>query len=192
MRLGIAESSRYGRLAVLIEELSRQSCLDLLSHMRLGRLACAQGTQPYVVPFYFACDNNCIYGFSTVGKKIEWMRANPQVCVEADEVVSPQDWRSVIVLGRYEELPDTPEWTIERVTALSLLRRHAMWWEPAYAKTAIHGRVSSLEPVFYRIHIDAITGRRATRESSPQPGLSATSSEGWLQGILRRLHGEIE
>ncbi len=157
---------------MLIEELSKQSCLELLCRTRLGRLACAQGTQPYVVPFYFACDNNYIYSFSTLGKKIEWMRANSLVCVEADEVVSPQNWMSVIVLGRYEELPDTPEWLTERAAAFRLLRREAMWWEPAYAKTAIHDGVRSLEPVFYRIHIDEITGHRATREPTPDIRLS--------------------
>jgi len=188
----MAEWSRCGRFAVLIEELSKQSCLDLLSRTRLGRLACARGTQPYVVPFYFACDDKFIYSFSTVGRKIEWMRANPLVCVEVDEVVSARDWTSVIASGRYEELPDTPQWSRERATAFGLLRRQAMWWEPAYVKTAIDGRARSLEPLFYRIHIDKISGRRATRELSPHPRLSANSSESWLQGFLRRLHGEIE
>jgi uncharacterized protein len=178
---------------VLIEELGRQVCLDLLSRTRLGRLACSQGPQPYVVPFYFACDNNFIYSFSTFGKKIEWMRANPLVCVEADEVVNSRNWMSVIVLGRYEELPDTPEWSMERDVAHCLLQQQAMWWEPAYAKTAIHGRMFSLEPVFYRIHIDEITGRRATRELSLGARLSTINSceDGWLQKFLRRLHREI-
>ena len=88
---------------MLIEELTRQASLDLLAGTRLGRLACARGPQPYVVPFYFAYHHNCLYSFSTVGQKIEWMRANPLVCVEADQVVSPHEWVSVIVFGRYEE-----------------------------------------------------------------------------------------
>ena len=49
--------SRHGRLVVLIQELTRQASLDLLARTRLGRFACAQGTQPYVVPVYFAYDN---------------------------------------------------------------------------------------------------------------------------------------
>ncbi len=173
---------------MLIEELSRQACLDLLSRTRLGRLGCCQGTQPYVVPFYFARDNDCIYSFSMVGKKIEWMRANPLVCVEADEVVSPHNWTSVIVLGTYEELPDNDEWSRERAAAFELLRREPMWWEPAYAKTIIDGRVRSLEPLFYRIHIDKITGHRAT----PEPSLDTSCADGWLRKILRRLQVEIE
>src|ERR1700737_3319129 len=70
----------------------REANLDLLARTHLGRLACAQGSQPYVVPFYFAYNNNSLYSFTTVGQKIDWMRANPLVCVEADEVVSPEEW----------------------------------------------------------------------------------------------------
>ena len=114
------------------------------------------------MPFYFACDNNFMYSFSTVGKKIEWMRANPLVCVEADKVVNSQNWRSVIVLGRYEELPDKPECSKQRAAAHRLLRREGMWWEPASEQTATHRGVCSPEPVFYRICIDKITGRGAT------------------------------
>ena len=179
---------------MLIEELDRQSCVDLLSRTRLGRLACSDGRQPYVVPFYFASDADAkyVYSFSMFGKKIEWMRTNPLVCVEADEVVSRQKWTTVIVFGGYEELPDTPQWSRERAAAHSLLRSRAMWWEPAYAKTAVQGGVHSPQPLFYRIHIDKITGRRAT----PEPSLAARSSTtssfrgGWMKKISRRLHGD--
>jgi len=39
---------------MLIQELTRQESLDLLARTRLCRLGCTQGSQPYVVPFYFA------------------------------------------------------------------------------------------------------------------------------------------
>jgi nitroimidazol reductase NimA-like FMN-containing flavoprotein (pyridoxamine 5'-phosphate oxidase superfamily) len=99
---------------MLIQELTRQESLDLLARTRLCRLGCTQGSQPYVVPFYFAYNNNSLYSAATVGQKIDWMRKHPLVCVEADEVVSPQEWMSVVVFGRYEELPDTPEYQSNR------------------------------------------------------------------------------
>lgn len=154
--------SRHGRVVVLIQELTRQASLDLLARTHLGRLACAHGTQPYVVPVYFAYDNESLYSFSTVGQKIEWMRVNPLVCVEADEVISPEQWVSVIVFGRYEELPDTPQWQSARTVAYTVLKRNAVWWEPAYVKTILHGTERPLVPVFYRIHGLRITGHRAT------------------------------
>jgi len=92
------------------------------------------------------------------------MRANPLVCVEADEVVSLNRWVSVIVFGRYEELPDTPEWHNTRQFAHDLLAEYAMWWEPGYVRTTLHGAERRLVPVFYRIFAVQITGHRATFE----------------------------
>ena len=95
---------------MLIRELSRQESLDLLARSRLGRLACARGAMPYIVPLYFAYDDEYLYSFSTFGQKIEWMRDNPNVCVEVDEVANPQQWVSVVIFGQFEEMPDLPEW----------------------------------------------------------------------------------
>jgi nitroimidazol reductase NimA-like FMN-containing flavoprotein (pyridoxamine 5'-phosphate oxidase superfamily) len=178
---------------VLIQELTRQECLDLLSRTRLGRLACAEGTQPYVVPVYFVYDKNSLYSFSTVGQKIEWMRANPLVCVEADEVVSPQQWVSVVVFGRYEELLDVPGWQGARAFAHKVLQQNAMWWEPAYVKTGYRDRQRPLVPVFYRIHVVRITGHRAIPESvaPPDTRLSTTGAgeNGWLKKLLGQVRG---
>ena len=176
---------------MLIQELTSQESLDLLARTRLGRLACAQGAQPYVVPFYFAYDSGYLYSFSTVGQKVEWMRANPLVCVEAAEMVSPERWVSVIVFGRYEELPDTPEWQSTRRLAHTLLKRNAVWWEPAYVKTTLHGTQRPLVPVFYRIHSLQITGHRATPApvTPPETGRSMTDSgeAGWRQHLLQQV-----
>jgi nitroimidazol reductase NimA-like FMN-containing flavoprotein (pyridoxamine 5'-phosphate oxidase superfamily) len=181
---------------MLIEELTRQVSLDLLAGTRLGRLACAQGSQPYVVPFYFAYHHNYLYSFSTVGQKIEWMRANPLVCVEVDEVLSPHKWLSVIVFGRYEELPDTPESQPEREFAWKLLQRYAMWWEPSYAKTILHGRERLPEPIFYRIYIARMTGHRATLEratpSDTEFSMTDPDEGGWLQRILWLVRGKFK
>ena len=180
-----------GDVAVMIQELTRQASLDLLARTRLGRLACAHGTQPYVVPIYFAYHNECLYGFPTVGQKIEWMRANPLVCVEADEVVGPEHWATVLVFGRYEELPDTPEWARARTVAHTLLKQYAVWWEPAYAKTILHGIQRPLVPVFYRIHCRRVIGHRAVPEPvaprSTGPLMTDSREHGWLQSLLRQV-----
>jgi nitroimidazol reductase NimA-like FMN-containing flavoprotein (pyridoxamine 5'-phosphate oxidase superfamily) len=155
----------HGGLSMLVQEMTRRASLDFLARTHLGRLACTQGTQPYVVPIYFSYNNNYLYTFSTMGQKIDWMRANPSVCVQADVVVSSELWTSVIVVGRFEELPDAPEWRSERSLAHDLLQRKAMWWEPGYVRTIVHGTERPLVPVFYRIRITEITGHRATPEA---------------------------
>ena len=70
----------------MIAELTAQECFGVLARTQLGRLACSKGMQPYVVPFHFAYQRKCLYSFSMPGQKIDWMRANPLVCVEADQM----------------------------------------------------------------------------------------------------------
>jgi hypothetical protein len=146
---------------MLIEEMSRQACIDFIQRVRFGRLACEQAGQPYVTPLFFAYHGGALYSFSTVGQKVAWARANPRVCVEADEVESPQQWTTVIVFGRYEELPDGARYDADRKLAHSLLQQRPIWWEPGYARTLIEGRERPLELVYFRIHIGLITGHRS-------------------------------
>ena len=179
---------------MIIREMSKDECLRLITRVRLARLACAFNDQPYVVPVFLAyhepsAGESCFYGFTTLGQKVEWMRANPQVCVEVDEVTSCTRWLSVVAFGRFEELPDVPERNVrnlpvrratahhndvepdevahaaERLLAYQLLQSHAAWWEPAStARVAVAHRASddAFIPIFYKIAIKSVTGHEAT------------------------------
>jgi hypothetical protein len=93
------------------------------------------------------------------------MRANPLVCVEVDEIISRQEWQTVVIFGRYQELPDTPEFYRTRVVAHDQLAKTAMWWEPGYAKALLQGEERRLEPIYFRISIqkDFRPSRRSRR-----------------------------
>jgi nitroimidazol reductase NimA-like FMN-containing flavoprotein (pyridoxamine 5'-phosphate oxidase superfamily) len=93
---------------MLIQEMTQDECGAALGQTDFGRLACVRGPQPYIVPIYFSFDGKHLYGVTTPGQKIEWMRSNPLVCLEIDERTSHYQWTSVIVFGRYEELPEAP------------------------------------------------------------------------------------
>jgi uncharacterized protein len=179
-----------------VEEMTESECLDVLGRSRLGRLGCARDNQPYVVPIYFVQQGPYLYAFTTLGQKVEWMRSNPLVCVELDEVEGDERWTSVVIFGRYEELPETPgeeqqrlqeqlqerlharepgrraerpagsPEEQERLHAIGLLNKYARWWEPGSAASRLRNPGGAVKPVFYRIRIDRITGRRAT----PTPG----------------------
>jgi len=146
---------------MVIYDLTPEECCKILERESLGRLACARGNQPYVVLIGFAHHSAYLYGFSAVGQKIEWMRANPCVCVEIDTLASLDRWSTVIVTGHYEELPDISDWDEEVIDAYELFRQRSLWAQPAYI-SAVH-RAPSEPPtlVYYRIHIDKLTGRRA-------------------------------
>jgi nitroimidazol reductase NimA-like FMN-containing flavoprotein (pyridoxamine 5'-phosphate oxidase superfamily) len=118
--------------------------------------------QPYIVPIHFAYQDYWLYSFSVLGQKIDWMRTNPLVCVEADQM-RREEWTTVVVFGRYEELSDTSKFQSERTLAFNLLQQRAMWWEHGGAKKMPAGAPAAV-PVFYRIKIEQITGRRAASE----------------------------
>jgi nitroimidazol reductase NimA-like FMN-containing flavoprotein (pyridoxamine 5'-phosphate oxidase superfamily) len=170
---------------MFIHEMTENECRTALERVNFGRLACARDNQPYVLPIYFSYDEKHLYGFSTLGQKIEWMRSNPLVCLEIDERTSHHQWMSVVVSGHYEELPDTPEFGCERVHAHEVLQKRAMWWQPAYVATEHR---EQLTPIFYRIHIKQMTGHRATPDSVEATALGTkppTTEESWLGNMLR-------
>jgi nitroimidazol reductase NimA-like FMN-containing flavoprotein (pyridoxamine 5'-phosphate oxidase superfamily) len=95
-----------------------------------------------------------------MGQKVEWMRSNPLVCVEADEISGHKEWASVVVQGRYEEFPDTPEYAERRREVQSRLEKiRFLWWQIGIAATQVRGRFDRDITVFYCIHIEEITGR---------------------------------
>jgi len=145
---------------MVINKLTPKECESLLEKAALGRLACALENQPYVIPIYVAYDQGSLYALSTFGQKIEWMRANPKVCVQVDEIQNNEQWTSVIVNGRYEELPE-PQYTDERNRAKKLLAQRHRWWQAAMAERQMTAGGHLIDPLFFRVRIDSMTGLRA-------------------------------
>src|SRR5262245_8721057 len=152
---------------MVIHDLSLEACRGVLARTHLGRLACARSNQPYIIPFSFAysLEDNRSYSFATHGQKIDWMRENPRVCVEVDDISDDRNWTTVVIFGRYHEMDRDakPESPAAR-HALELFQQRAEWWFPAAGKRE-HG-IEHGEPVLYWISIDKITGRRAERPSA--------------------------
>lgn len=146
-----------------IQELSAEECMDVLQRMPLGRLGCARANQPYIVPIHFSVDvpRNCVYAFSTIGQKIDWMRQNPKVCLEVEEIADKYHWTTVLAFGTYQEIHQAPEEAEARKRAERLFQDRREWWLPAAA------HVPSSEHhdmVVYRIQIERLSGRRAAHD----------------------------
>lgn len=142
--------------------LSNLECTRLLAANRVGHLACAKAGRPYVVCFNYAYADSHLYAFSLEGKKIDWMRANPLVCAQIDEHTQGRGWRSVIVDGRFEELPDRIGHKLQRDHAWSVLSKHVDWWEPGALKPVTPPLSDSTPHVFFRILIEEVSGREAS------------------------------
>jgi nitroimidazol reductase NimA-like FMN-containing flavoprotein (pyridoxamine 5'-phosphate oxidase superfamily) len=148
---------------MLIHELTPDECREILQQANVARLGCALNGQPYIVPIHYYFDADALYSFATLGQKVEWMRANPKVCVEADHVADSYHWTTVVAFGLYQEL------SIDQGHDQALRRAHALfeqrpaWWKPATGKI---GSVEHHVPVVYRICLSQMTGRRAARIQS--------------------------
>lgn len=150
---------------MVINQMNEKECGAFLARTCLGRLGCSLDNQPYVVPIYFAYEPGYIYALSTFGRKVEWMRANPKVCVEVDEIENQSQWTSVIVNGSYQELPE-PQYTDEREHARKLLAKHYLWWQNALGERQLRMGDELIDPLFFRIQIDSMTGLHALDESA--------------------------
>jgi nitroimidazol reductase NimA-like FMN-containing flavoprotein (pyridoxamine 5'-phosphate oxidase superfamily) len=144
--------------------ISQQECSEVLKRLSIGRLACSLDNQPYIVPVCFSYEPDCIYIFSTLGKKIKWMRQNPKVCLQADEIGNRSNWFSVIVTGTYLELRE-PQYTAQREHALERLAQYSEFWRFPLAERREQTSDLSIESVFFRIDIKSMSGLRGIPEA---------------------------
>jgi nitroimidazol reductase NimA-like FMN-containing flavoprotein (pyridoxamine 5'-phosphate oxidase superfamily) len=172
---------------MVIHEMTPQECRQMLARTNLARLACARNNQPYVVPIHVDLDGGFLYGYATMGQKIEWMRENPLVCLEMDELTSREQWATLIVSGKYEELPNTPWHQAARSIAEKLFQQHPMWWEPGSVPVV---STKPRIPIVFRITVDKVTGRYA-RPANPALSVREDAKSGprpnWLARFLRRV-----
>lgn len=151
---------------MLITKMRTKECRDVLARLGFGRLACSSNDRPYIVPVYFAFDADRLHCFSTLGQKIFWMRENPLVCVEADEIRAHDNWESVVVLGRYVEISSGPDGEKARTHIRSLLQRRPLWWQSGYSVNQVRTRLKPASQIYYCILIEKMTGLRGSPDSA--------------------------
>ncbi len=142
---------------------------EILDRAEVGRMGtCADGV-PYITPVNFARRENSIYFHAALeGRKIDNIRANPQVCFEVDEplgtVVSGEggcgvsySYRSAIIQGLARMVEDD----VEKKEALDILLQKfepgkvGLEFQPStFARTAV-----------IEISIEEISGK----QSFPEP-----------------------
>jgi uncharacterized protein len=147
---------------MLIHDLAFDECVQLLQRNSVGHLGCAKNDEPYVVPIHYSfdADQHVIYVVSTLGQKVEWMRANPRVCLTVDEIADKNHWMTVVVNGSYEEISDLDDSGDAQKRSQQLFQKRKEWWLPAMAK---HSGEPSRKVLIFQIHIERVTGRRSRR-----------------------------
>lgn len=85
-------------------KLAEHEIQNLLLSQVMGRMACSDEHQPYIVPLTYTYDGEYIYGQISEGTKLTILRKNPRICFEVDMMKDMVNWQSVIVYGTFEEL----------------------------------------------------------------------------------------
>jgi uncharacterized protein len=132
--------------------LSEVEARDLIASGKIGRLACVDGDEPYVVPINYVFEDDSIYSHSLPGRKIDAMRTHSRVCLQVDEIETEFEWRSVIAFGNFEEIR-VPS---DRRTILSKLLARFPLLTPV--ESVMAQDANAPDTIVFRIIVDRITG----------------------------------
>lgn len=133
----------------------------VLGKQVVGRIGCHADDITYVVPISFAYDGHFIYCYTQEGLKVSMMRKNPQVCFQTDDQENMANWKSVVVWGIFEELPEGSE----RREALTKLQDRVM---PMISSERVHQSADwpftnniteTVYGIVFRIRLTKKTGR---------------------------------
>ena len=94
---------------VMIDNLTNEEIEEILQQNFIGRIGCHANGVTYIVPISYAYNEGYIYIRSFEGMKVEIMRKNPAVCFEVDTITDMSNWKCVIAMGNFEELPHGEE-----------------------------------------------------------------------------------
>jgi hypothetical protein len=135
---------------------------SVISKAEICHLALSVNDRPYVVPLCFGYQAKTLYFHSAAaGKKLEMIRANPQVCFElvvdnriitADQACNwSMKYKSVIGFGKASVIEDKAE----RTKALTIIMKQ-------YADQSWEFKPSLLEKtVLIRVEIEEMTGKQS-------------------------------
>ena len=141
-----------------VEDMAPAEMHALLQRESFGHLGCARGGRPYVVPMSYAYDGKELYFFTTEGMKTRFIEANPQVCLQVEDVTDSTHWRSVMVIGKAEQLTKAEE--MQRAMKLITERNPSL--APAISATELDALGRAVDIALYRITPELIDGRKTS------------------------------
>jgi nitroimidazol reductase NimA-like FMN-containing flavoprotein (pyridoxamine 5'-phosphate oxidase superfamily) len=138
-----------------VEDMTPADMHALLERESFGHLGCARDGRPYVVPMNYAYDGKELYFFTTEGMKTQFIQSNPQVCLQVEEITDSTHWRSVMVIGKAEQLTGNED--MQRAMKLITDRNPSL--TPAISATQLDTWGRAVDIAIYRITPELIDGR---------------------------------
>jgi len=139
-----------------VEDMTPADMHALLERESFGHLGCARDGRPYVVPMNYAYDGKELYFFTTEGMKTQFIQTNPQVCLQVEEITDSTHWRSVMLIGKAEQITGAEE--MQRAMKLITERNPSL--TPAISATQLDTWGRAVDIALYRIHPELIDGRQ--------------------------------
>ena len=156
----IASTPHHARPAgapPVFQEMSASDCHALLARNHVARLAFSFHDRVDIEPIHYVYDGDWLFGRTAPGSKLVTLAHNHWVALEIDETRDVFDWESVVLHGSFLTLdPEVPgveahAWS----RGVELLRR-------VVPETLTAADPVGFRTVVFRVHVDAMTGRRAS------------------------------
>ena len=127
----------------------------------LGRIACRDGNEIYIVPITYCYKDGVVICHSYEGRKLHMMRNTPEVGFEVEEINDHQHWKCIHARGLFEEITDPMKLAeAKQLLSESALNRKASLSSLPPAETASGGITRPHGPsVFFHIRLFNLTGR---------------------------------
>ena len=141
-----------------VEDMAPAEMHALLERESFGHLGCARDGRPYVLPMNYAYDGKELFFFTTEGMKTQFIEANPQVCFQVEEITDSTHWRSVMVIGKAEQITEKEEMQL----AMKLITERNPSLTPAISTTQLDAWGRAVGIAIYRITPEMMDGRQTT------------------------------
>lgn len=144
----------------MLGTLNQEEIKAVLEQQMLGRIACRDGNELYIVPVNYVFVKDAVICHSFEGKKLEFMRRNPEVCFEVEDMTDHRNWSCVVAQGFFEELTDHKliESVRPRLQELSLKRKASLTAAPPAEQPSLDYKPHGTS-VYYRIRFTRLSGR---------------------------------
>lgn len=90
----------------MFENIAKKECIQILRNNYIGHIGFISNNTPFIIPitYYYDENENIIISYSGGGHKIDSMRLNNTVSFQVEDIKSLTNWKSVLLIGEFEEL----------------------------------------------------------------------------------------
>ena len=151
----------------MIGTLNPQEIEAFVASNYIAYLACSDNNTPYIVPITYFYDepNNSLISYTTEGKKISILRENPQISLIVSEIDDLNNWKTVLLEGKFEELSGMAEINAVQTLSSKLTKLISEKQQKEVSFINEVARINEENPkVIYRIHLQNKSGRYEVAE----------------------------